>query len=101
MYGLGSITGTARDVSNFCFDPIIDLNFLHNAAGGHLNISRELLGQKNEEARLLNNGASEALGWRSLEPLREGSIDLAAGAPTPFATTVGLSLGKEFDDKAA
>ena len=99
MYGLGSITGTARDVSTFYYDPLIDLN-VRQKAGGHLGLSRELLGQKNAEARLLFNGAAEFLGWTNLEPLRESSIDFATGARTPFATTVGLSLAKEFDEKA-
>ena len=99
MYGLGSITGTARDASTFYYDPLIDLHF-RQKAGGHLGLSRELLGQKNAEARLLFNGAAEFLGWTNLEPLREASIDYTTGARTPFATTVGLSLAKEFDDKA-
>ena len=99
MYGLGSITGTARDVSTLYYDPLIDLH-IRQKAGGHLGLSRELLGQNNEEARLLFNGAAEFLGWTNLEPLREASIDFITGARTPFATTVGLSLAKEFDDKA-
>ena len=99
MYGLGSITGMARDVSTRYYDPLIDLH-LGQKAGGHLNLCRELLGQKNEEARLLFNGAADFLGWNNLEPVREGSFDFASGTPTPMATARGLALAKEFDEKA-
>ena len=99
LYGLGRIMGTARDVSTRYYDPLIDLHF-QTRAGGHLGLSRELLGQKNQEARLLFNGAVEALGWTNLQPHREGSIDYATGAPTPVATVRGLALAKEFGEDA-
>ena len=99
LYGLGSITGTARDVSTWYYDPLIDLHF-GLKAGGHINLCRELLGQKNEEARLLFNGAAEFFGWTNLEPLREGSIDFTTGASTPMATVRGLTLAKEFGENA-
>ena len=99
LYGLGNISGTARDVSTRYYDPLIDVHLM-TKAGGHLNLSRELLGQKNEEARLLYEGAVDFLGWNNLEPVREGSFDFATGMPTPATTTRGLAMAKEFDDKA-
>ena len=99
LYGLGRIAGTSRDISTRYYDPLIDLHFPARA-GGHLGLSRELLGQKNQEARLLFDGAAEALGWTNLLTVREGSIDYATGEPTPTTTVRGLALAKEFGEDA-
>ena len=56
------------------------------------------MGQKNEEAKLLFDGAAEHLGWTSLEPVTEGSMDWGSGTPTPLLTTFGLALAKEFGE---
>ena len=49
---------------------------------------------------MLFNGAAEFLGWRSLEPHREGSFNFATGEPTPMMTVRGLALAKEFGENA-
>lgn len=65
-------------------------------AGGHLRLSLFLVGQKDEEARLLFRGAAEFLGWTNLEPVKEGSIDLTTLKPEPSVTILGLTLSREF-----
>jgi len=69
-------------------------------AVGHLNLSHELVAQKNEEARLLFRGAAEFLGWTGTGPVIERTIDLTTLEPLPRGTTSGMILAREFGEDA-
>ena len=59
-------------------------------------LCQELIGQKDEEARLLFKGAAEFLGWTNLEPVKEGGMDLTTLKPDRTVTCRGMSLAREF-----
>ena len=67
---------------------------------GHLNLAHELVGQKNEEARLLFLGAAELLGWTGTGPVIEGTVDLTTLQPLPTGTAFGMILATEFGEEA-
>lgn len=69
-------------------------------AAGHLLLSHELIGQKPEEARILFRGAAACLGWTTLEPVKEGTIDFTTLKDDPSATIRGLTLSREFGEDA-
>ena len=92
MYGLGAIQGKAIDRSTLYYDPLVAYHYM-TKAGGHLLLSHELSGQKPAEAQRLFDGAAEFLGWRSLEPLREASVDYTTLKGKPYGTVRGLTAG--------
>ena len=91
LYGLGAIQGKATDRSTLYYDPLVAYHHM-TKAGGHLLLSYELIRQKPAEARRLSDGAAEFLGWRSLEPLRETSVDYTTLKGEPSGTIRGLTL---------
>ncbi len=99
IYGLRSITGSARDSSVFMYDPLIDYRFMTNA-GGHLLLAHGLLGHKHEDARLLFKGAAQFLGWNDSGEVVDSTTDLKTLEPTPKGTILGLVLAREFGEDA-
>jgi len=67
---------------------------------GHLMLAHELVGQKNDEARMLFKGAAEFLGWTGTGPVIEGTIDNTTLEPAPRGTTLGMILAREFGEDA-
>ena len=99
LYGLGAIQGKATDRSTLYYDPLVAYHHM-TKAGGHLLLAHELIGQKPAEARRLFDGAAEFLGWRSLEPLQEASVDYTTLKGEPSGTIRGLTLAREFGEDA-
>ena len=56
--------------------------------------------QKPEAGRLLLEAAAEALGWTSLDPVKESARELTTGEPSPRSTLAGLVLAREFGNDA-
>ena len=67
---------------------------------GHLTLSHELVGQKNDEAKILFKGAAEFLGWTGTGPVIEGTIDNTTLEPSPRGTSFGMVLAREFGEDA-
>lgn len=63
-------------------------------------LAHELVGQKNDEARMLFKGAAEFLGWTGTGPVIEGTIDNTTLEPVPRGTTFGMILAREFGEDA-
>ncbi len=99
LYGLGAIQGKAIDRSTLYYDPRVACHHM-TKAGRHLLLSHELIGQKPDEARLLFAGGAEFLGWRSLEPFQEASVDYTTLKGEPSGTLRGLTLTQEFGEDA-
>jgi len=69
-------------------------------AGGHLMLAHGLLGQKDEEAKLLFNGAAQFLGWTETGEVIDRTVDSTTLDSTPTGTLFGLILAREFGEDA-
>ena len=67
---------------------------------GHLTLSHELVGQKNDEAKILFKGAAQFLGWTGTGSVIEGTVDNTTLKPSPRGTSFGMVLAREFGEDA-
>ncbi len=81
------------------YDPQINHHQLTGIAGG-LGVAFGVAPQKPEAGRLLFEAAADALGWTSLDPVRESSRELTTGEPSPRNTITGLVLAREYGHDA-
>ncbi len=81
------------------YDPLIDHHHLTGLGGG-LGAAFAVAPQKREAGQLLFEAAAEALGWTSLDPVRESSRELTTLEPSPRNTLIGLALAREYGNDA-
>ncbi len=91
--------GEGADTLTQYYDPQIDHHQLTGIAGG-LGVAFGVAAQKPEAGRLLFEAAADALGWTSLDPVRESSRELTTGEPSPRNTITGLALAREYGHDA-
>ena len=63
-------------------------------------LAHELVGQKNDEAKMLFKGAAQFLGWTGTEAVIEGTMDNTTLKPLPRGTSFGMILAREFGEDA-